>query len=453
MGVNNRQRRAAKQRKRAKARAGAHPRPGAGEGQTGHWGGPYQGDFGGTWGADGPWQEWDEQTTVEHQVYVAVRQTVDSSRGAAAAAGALLSANPRVRVRRIATATERLLARTVTQVVRSGWTPSDLVETTRRGQSKQAHRHLRMLAALLEAEAAQYPYDRVHPQWQAELADVARPELGDLSTVGSLTAALELAAILSVLPEIEVTLPAPGATAVGGRGSTGAGSRQLARVRALLAKAESTDFPDEAETLSAKAQELISRYALDRLVAEQGDQGAAPAATVRRVWIDAPYVHAKAMLVNVVAEANGCRTVLSEKLGFSTVLGATDDLDAVEMLATSLLVQADNAMLQHGRQVDRWGSSRTRSFRKAFLVAYATRIGERLQGATDDAVEQSGKSGQLVPLLQARQERAEALMGELFPDLQRRGTSVTNGEGWAAGRAAADLARLDPNLTSVDAGT
>lgn len=40
--------------------------------------------------------------------------------------------------------------------------------------------------------------------------------------------------------------------------------RVLARVRALLAKAESTEFPDEAEALLAKAQALISRHAIDR---------------------------------------------------------------------------------------------------------------------------------------------------------------------------------------------
>ena len=33
----------------------------------------------------------------------------------------------------------------------------------------------------------------------------------------------------------------------------------LGRVRALLAKAESTTFPEEAEALTAKAQELMAR--------------------------------------------------------------------------------------------------------------------------------------------------------------------------------------------------
>ena len=40
--------------------------------------------------------------------------------------------------------------------------------------------------------------------------------------------------------------------------------KKLSRVRALLAKAESSSFPEEAEALSAKAQELMTRHALDR---------------------------------------------------------------------------------------------------------------------------------------------------------------------------------------------
>jgi hypothetical protein len=40
--------------------------------------------------------------------------------------------------------------------------------------------------------------------------------------------------------------------------------RMLDRVRALLAKAESTEFPKEAEALSARAQELMARHRIDR---------------------------------------------------------------------------------------------------------------------------------------------------------------------------------------------
>ena len=105
----------------------------------------------------------------------------------------------------------------------------------------------------------------------------------------------------------------------------------LARVRALLAKAESTEFPDEAEALSAKAQELMSRYSLQQAVLEH-DHGRAPAATGRRLWMDAPYAGAKVLLVQAVATANRCRTVWRADPGFVTVVGPDTELDIVELL-------------------------------------------------------------------------------------------------------------------------
>jgi hypothetical protein len=220
----------------------------------------------------------------------------------------------------------------------------------------------------------------------------------------------------------------------------------LARVRSLLAKAESTEFPEEAEALSAKAQELISRYALDRLTLAEHHGHDDDQVTTARLWIDPPYLLAKAKLIGVVARANRCRAVLTQDFGFSTVVGDAADVEAVELLSTSLLVQASSAMLGHGSVVDGYGTSRTRSFRQSFLVSFAIRIGERLEAATEKATADTGRAGELVPLLRRQAERVDAAVDAMFPRLTSFGPSVSNGLGWAAGRAAADLARLDIRL-------
>ena len=89
------------------------------------------------------------------------------------------------------------------------------------------------------------------------------------------------------------------------------GSAQLAKVRALLAKAEATTFADEAEALSAKAQELISKHSLEQLLQHEADRAtdAQTLAFYRRLWLDSPYVDAKANLVDQIASANRCRAV------------------------------------------------------------------------------------------------------------------------------------------------
>ncbi len=241
--------------------------------------------------------------------------------------------------------------------------------------------------------------------------------------------ALSLCALLHTLPGITQVLPPPGTTT--GRGASAARTdlKRLSTVRSLLAKAESTQYEEEAQALSAKAQQLISRYALDRMIdADQAgpDQQSGSVAT-RRVWIDRPYVFAKATLIGVVSDANRCRSVLSEQLDCCTVVGEPADLEAVELMATSLLVQANTAMLGCGRHGDRRGTSRTTSFRRSFLLAYASRIGERLQSATDDAVEQTGRGSELVPLLERHDERVHEAFGQIFPE---RGRPRRHGHQW-----------------------
>ena len=326
---------------------------------------------------------------------------------------------------------DHLLTTVLVTVVRGGWSPGDLAEITCRRLSGG---HVPELAALLTAERDRHPRDRVPAAWREDLARLGTSQPVDLRTRAGLEQALGLAGLCTVLPAISVLIPPPGTTATrqvmaGGRSD----DRQLARVRALLAKAESTEFEDEAEALSAKAQELISRYALGRLVEEGELASEQVPVSARRIWIDAPYVFAKALLIAAVASANRCESVVAEELGFCTVIGEHSDLDAVELLSTSLLVQANTAMLRHGRQADRGGTSRTSSFRRSLLIAYATRIGERLRAATGEATERSGRAGELVPVLARREQRVTAARDQLFPQLRRRATSISNGPGWAAG--------------------
>ena len=135
--------------------------------------------------------------------------------------------------------------------------------------------------------------------------------------------------------------------------------------------------------------------------------------------------------------------MLSERLGVCTLVGQPADLAAVDLLVTSLLVQAASAMRLLGSRTDRAGTSRTRSFRQSFLVAYAQRVGERLAAATEQAGEGTGRAGELVPVLRRHAEQVDAACTAMFPELVSRPIRVASSTGWAAGLAAADRARLD----------
>jgi hypothetical protein len=128
-----------------------------------------------------------------------------------------------------------------------------------------------------------------------------------------------------------------------------------------------------------------------------------------------------------------------------TLVGFEPDLNTVEMLFTSLLMQASTSMLAKGRIRDSRGHSRTRSFRQSFFVAFGQRIHERLvmagRLARETAEQDLGRS--LLPVLAGRMEEVDDFTARLFPQLSKAKTSsVTNPDGWLSGRAAAEMADL-----------
>ena len=139
----------------------------------------------------------------------------------------------------------------------------------------------------------------------------------------------------------------------------------------------------------------------------------------------------------------------SEALGMRGA-GWAGDLDAVEVLVPSLLLQAHVAMTRCGRRTDGTGTSRTRSFRQSFLLAYAQRIGERLQSADERVVASSGGTAALVPVLTRHREKVDATCEALFPQTVARGGNVNNPQGWWAGLAAADQAQFGSHHAVLD---
>ncbi|RKS74235.1 uncharacterized protein DUF2786 [Actinomadura pelletieri DSM 43383] len=349
------------------------------------------------------------------------------------------------------------LRRAVTMAWDRGWQPADVVRYASR---RHTSRHGRLLTDAIASELRACSAADIDHQWHEQLAvlaakvwwedDDAHPELWcereGVERAVYVASVLELVHLLENVPRLPSLGPPPGAsTGTGARNTGSTDQRMLGRVRALLAKAESTEYPEEAEALSARAQELMARHSIDDalLAAETGDTRG-PAG--RRIPVDSPYDAPKAVLLTVVADANRCRAVWHRDLGFSTVLGFPTDLAAVEMLFTSLLVQATSAMVHAGPRRDARGRSRTRSFRHAFLNAYAARIGERLHEAAHRAAAGAGGKD-LLPVLAARDRAVDEAVDTMFPNLAKgRAGSVSNYEGWVAGRAAADLASLNGRL-------
>ncbi|MEX0768136.1 MAG: DUF2786 domain-containing protein [Microthrixaceae bacterium] len=174
--------------------------------------------------------------------------------------------------------------------------------------------------------------------------------------------------------------------------------RRLATIRGLLAKAEATEFPDEAELFFAKASELISRWAIDEAMLWQGtDTTGREQPDELQLVVFSPYLTQKAVLIGAVAAAHGCRTVRlaggkNDGVGNNgggnngggnkgsevvSVVGFPSDLRWVDTLVTSLLLQLTSAMLS---QCPKGVSpSATASWRRSFIIGYAEEVGSRLE--------------------------------------------------------------------------
>ncbi|MFC8098122.1 DUF2786 domain-containing protein [Streptomyces sp. NPDC057363] len=326
---------------------------------------------------------------------------------------------------------------------RRGWQPADLVRIVRRELDDV---HVRLVAVLIRAQA---PHDRPRgPRWTAQLDDV--PDLAPPRTdrFSHATAVLELYRLLLRLPTLERLEPGvagTAGTAGDARRESRPESRALARIRALLAKAEATGYPEEAEALSAKAQELMARHSIDEaLLSAHAPSPDAPGAC--RIGVEPPYEQAKAVLLDAVADANHCRAVWNEPLGFSTVVGFEADLEAVELLYTSLLVQAEAAMTKAEAAQRAVGRKRTKTFRQSFLAAYAHRAGTRLRAATEAATAESGTATDvdLLPVLASRQVAVTDRLERMFPETTTtRLRGAGDVAGWTEGTRAADHARVD----------
>jgi hypothetical protein len=211
----------------------------------------------------------------------------------------------------------------------------------------------------------------------------------------------------------------------------------LSTIRALLAKAESTEFAAEAEALSAKAQAMMTRHAIDEALLHAADADSIEVLG-RRVLIDSPYALEKVHLLSAVGRANRTRVVWMEDLSMATVVGTPVDIDQVELLFVSLLIQSTRAMAEAGTAQP--GSfDRSPRFRRSFLTSYAVRIGERLRAA--DAETTASYGSELVPVLRRQEEAVDTVYEQLFPHTREASSTRTyDRRGWDAGREAADRA-------------
>lgn len=228
--------------------------------------------------------------------------------------------------------------------------------------------------------------------------------------------------------------------------------------RALILKAQSSTFDEEAEAFFAKAQELMTKYSIEesmlRAAGEREDE------KVTRTVINTSkgqYATCDHVLVNVIALANDCRAYIDHGLDgkHMVVVGFPEDLRNVEFLYASLLVQLERKLDGAVRFNKGMGFDTSIGFRRGFRLGFADRVGTRLKDARAHVVAEAAKDdGSLLPVLADKSAQVKAALPPLGKSRRSAGGTAA---GTQAGRHAAEgadvgSARMQAGRMAIGAG-
>lgn len=216
----------------------------------------------------------------------------------------------------------------------------------------------------------------------------------------------------------------------------------LNKVRALLAKAENASTDAERLAYTAKANEWMARHSIDAALLD-AQQGGTDTPIRKRFKITNPRGLAKAGLLMAIADSLRCKALrgnLRDGQVFVSVYGYPTDIERVEILYTSLLLQMANGL--ETAKAPYWAD--TRSFRRSWLIGFALRVGKRLaeieQAAEDDTTPTEGQSTALV--LRDRSAAVDDLVKGNVPKIKKLRSAPVDPDGYWAGADAADQADL-----------
>jgi hypothetical protein len=213
------------------------------------------------------------------------------------------------------------------------------------------------------------------------------------------------------------------------------GTEKLATIRKLLTKAERAATAAESEIYTAKAVELMARHGIDTALLAAADPGSDEIGPLR-IGMQDPYSAGKARLLH---------GAWGGKVAAVTVFGHASDRERVEVLYTSLLLQA-TAQLVRVRP-PRPGES-VAAYRRSWLEGFSAQIHRRLVEAEERAAghaaarDPAGPRPGVAVVLADRRRRVDKQFDATFPRLATLRPSALSGSGRAAGALAGRRADL-----------
>ena len=180
------------------------------------------------------------------------------------------------------------------------------------------------------------------------------------------------------------------------------------KIRALLDKAEATEFDSERDAFMEKAMSLMARYQISEAMVAASAPVADRGKIIERVVElgSGPYVRARLRLISGVGDSQSCQVLTAvEWTGrVAYIVGFPSDVARTEMLYTSLLVQATTEASRIKSQSTIATSSIRRSFLFGFASAVCSRLAAIMAAATWEYERETGTKGVALVLADRRQD-------------------------------------------------
>ncbi|MER6514785.1 DUF2786 domain-containing protein [Nonomuraea sp. NPDC001636] len=236
--------------------------------------------------------------------------------------------------------------------------------------------------------------------------------------------------------------------------TTEASKRTFNRIRKALAKAEGTTNEHERETFMAAARALMAKYGIDQARLGYLSSGREKP-QLREIACPHPWSKEQAVLLHNVANALRCRTVTMRVPGLKDatveMVGFAYDLDRVELLYPSLLLQMLDGMAQ---QRIPQGESKT-VYLRSWMFGFITEATAKLEAAEKHAADEQAaqdKPGEVstAVVLLKNDEVVDTLFAKLYPNLRRARKVKVNNDAWHRGAEAgrrADVGGTRPDTS------
>lgn len=213
------------------------------------------------------------------------------------------------------------------------------------------------------------------------------------------------------------------------------------KITALLRKAESTPYEEEAATYIQKAAALQAKYNVAAATVDQPRH-----VRTKRVLISAPYVREKSLLLCAIARNCGVRVISLTSTGVMCTVGYAADLAYVSDMFASLERQCLYFMENSPRAREARSTGTTTSFRRSFIIAYASEIGDILSSATRDVADAHEASHSALVETTAAVDKT---FRDLFPETSTTHIHARNDAGYQEGARSAKSSHFGGDSSGV----